>query len=77
MVQATFFDGPKVLARWHFDRQMLAEGLHRPVGEGDVTFSPQGSRPRRPPRRFAGSRREDARKCRPLPGRLLDRLLAR
>ncbi|WSW02309.1 hypothetical protein OG509_39050 [Streptomyces sp. NBC_01006] len=56
---------------------MLAEGLHRPVGEGDVTFSPQGSRPRRPPRRFAGSRREDARKCRPLPGRLLDRLLAR
>lgn len=40
VVQATFFDGPIVLARWHFDRQMLAEGLHRPVGEGDVTFSP-------------------------------------
>ncbi|WP_404953485.1 SsgA family sporulation/cell division regulator [Streptomyces sp. 147326] len=40
VVQATFLDGPTVLARWHFDRQMLAEGLHRPVGEGDVTFSP-------------------------------------
>ncbi|MFJ6756218.1 MULTISPECIES: SsgA family sporulation/cell division regulator [unclassified Streptomyces] len=40
VVQATFFDGPTVLARWHFDRQMLAEGLHRPVGEGDVTFGP-------------------------------------
>ncbi|THA29835.1 SsgA family sporulation/cell division regulator [Streptomyces sp. A1547] len=39
-VQATFFDGPTVLARWHFDRQMLAEGLHRPVGEGDVGFCP-------------------------------------
>ncbi|MFF2788025.1 SsgA family sporulation/cell division regulator [Streptomyces sp. NPDC058049] len=41
VVQATFFDGPTVLARWHFDRQMLAEGLHRPVGEGDVRFSPR------------------------------------
>ncbi|MFE9928480.1 SsgA family sporulation/cell division regulator [Streptomyces sp. NPDC005533] len=40
VVQATFLDGPTVLARWHFDRQMLAEGLHRPVGEGEVTFSP-------------------------------------
>ncbi|MGZ9928758.1 SsgA family sporulation/cell division regulator [Streptomyces sp. NC-S4] len=40
VVQATFLDGPTALARWHFDRQMLAEGLHRPVGEGDVTFSP-------------------------------------
>ncbi|MFB7176212.1 SsgA family sporulation/cell division regulator [Streptomyces sp. NPDC056257] len=40
VVQATFLDGPTVLARWHFDRQMLAEGLHRPVGEGDVAFSP-------------------------------------
>ncbi|MET9469128.1 SsgA family sporulation/cell division regulator [Streptomyces sp. NPDC006544] len=39
-VQAEFFDGPDVLARWHFDRQMLAEGLRRPVGEGDVGFSP-------------------------------------
>ncbi|MCX5613472.1 MULTISPECIES: SsgA family sporulation/cell division regulator [unclassified Streptomyces] len=41
VVQATFFDGPSVLARWHFDRQMLAEGLQRPVGEGDVTFRPR------------------------------------
>lgn len=39
-VQAEFLDGPNVLACWHFDRQMLAEGLHRPVGEGDVTFRP-------------------------------------
>ncbi|MFZ3467858.1 SsgA family sporulation/cell division regulator [Streptomyces sp. 4.24] len=40
VVQAVFFDGPTVLARWHFDRQMLAEGLRTPVGEGDVAFSP-------------------------------------
>ncbi|GGS30720.1 sporulation-specific cell division protein SsgB [Streptomyces nojiriensis] len=40
VVQATFFDGPTALACWNFDRQMLAEGLHRPVGEGDVSFSP-------------------------------------
>ncbi|MFD5149050.1 SsgA family sporulation/cell division regulator [Streptomyces sp. NPDC058401] len=44
VVQAEFLDGDKVLARWHFDRQMLSEGLHRPVGEGDVAFRPaQGS----------------------------------
>ncbi|MFF3215798.1 SsgA family sporulation/cell division regulator [Streptomyces sp. NPDC002886] len=44
VVQAEFLDGADVLARWHFDRQMLAEGLHRPVGEGDVAFRPaQGS----------------------------------
>ncbi|MFJ7272363.1 SsgA family sporulation/cell division regulator [Streptomyces sp. NPDC099050] len=40
VVQAEFLDGANVLARWHFDRQMLAEGLHRPVGEGDVAFRP-------------------------------------
>ncbi|MFE9560144.1 SsgA family sporulation/cell division regulator [Streptomyces sp. NPDC006487] len=40
VVQAEFLDGADVLARWHFDRQMLAEGLHRPVGEGDVAFRP-------------------------------------
>ncbi|MEV0987930.1 SsgA family sporulation/cell division regulator [Streptomyces sp. NPDC049949] len=39
-VRATFLDGPTVLARWHFDRQMIAEGLQRPVGEGDVGFRP-------------------------------------
>ncbi|MGW5849143.1 SsgA family sporulation/cell division regulator [Streptomyces sp. NPDC055254] len=40
VVRATFFDGHAVLANWHFDRQMLADGLQRPVGEGDVRFSP-------------------------------------
>lgn len=39
-VQADFFDGLAVLASWQFDRQMLAQGLRRPVGEGDVTFRP-------------------------------------
>ncbi|MFI6150849.1 SsgA family sporulation/cell division regulator [Streptomyces sp. NPDC051109] len=39
-VQADFFDGQTSLASWQFDRQMLAEGLRRPVGEGDVTFGP-------------------------------------
>lgn len=39
-VQVEFLDGSNVLARWHFDRQMLTEGLHRPVGEGDVAFRP-------------------------------------
>ncbi|MFE9467508.1 SsgA family sporulation/cell division regulator [Streptomyces virginiae] len=39
-VQADFFDGLAVLASWQFDRQMLAEGVRRPVGEGDVTFRP-------------------------------------
>ncbi|MFB7056186.1 SsgA family sporulation/cell division regulator [Streptomyces vinaceus] len=41
-VRATFLDGATPLARWHFDRQMLADGLHRPVGEGDVAFRPHG-----------------------------------
>ncbi|MFF3214445.1 SsgA family sporulation/cell division regulator [Streptomyces sp. NPDC002886] len=35
-------DGASVLALWHFDRQMLAEGLRRPVGEGDVAIRPLG-----------------------------------
>lgn len=39
-VQVEFLNGPSVVARWHFDRQMLAEGLQRPVGEGDVAFRP-------------------------------------
>ncbi|MGW5398292.1 SsgA family sporulation/cell division regulator [Streptomyces sp. NPDC003952] len=43
VVQAEFLDGDKVLASWHFDRQMLSEGLHRPVGEGDVAFRPARS----------------------------------
>ncbi|MFD3556583.1 SsgA family sporulation/cell division regulator [Streptomyces goshikiensis] len=40
-VRAQFFAHDAVLPTWCFDRQMLAEGLHRPVGEGDVTFRPQ------------------------------------
>ncbi|MFJ9339143.1 SsgA family sporulation/cell division regulator [Streptomyces sp. NPDC101733] len=40
-VRAEFFTQDAVLPSWSFDRQMLAEGLHRPVGEGDVTFRPQ------------------------------------
>ncbi|MFI5669792.1 SsgA family sporulation/cell division regulator [Streptomyces sp. NPDC051704] len=39
-VRASFLNGTTVLARWHFERQMLADGLDRPVGEGDVTFRP-------------------------------------
>ncbi|MEK9518726.1 SsgA family sporulation/cell division regulator [Streptomyces sp. adm13(2018)] len=39
-VQADFLDGLAVLASWQFDRTMLADGLRRPVGEGDVTFGP-------------------------------------
>ncbi|MEU6315046.1 SsgA family sporulation/cell division regulator [Streptomyces sp. NPDC047014] len=40
-VEASFFDGIDVLASWQFDRQMLTEGLHRTVGEGDVVFGPE------------------------------------
>ncbi|MFE5488924.1 SsgA family sporulation/cell division regulator [Streptomyces virginiae] len=40
-VRADFFDGLTVLASWQFDRQMLAEGRHRLVGEGDVAFRPE------------------------------------
>ncbi|MFD7711636.1 SsgA family sporulation/cell division regulator [Streptomyces sp. NPDC059785] len=31
----------RVLARWRLDRQMLADGMERPVGEGDVHMRPQ------------------------------------
>ncbi|QEU77432.1 SsgA family sporulation/cell division regulator [Streptomyces subrutilus] len=40
-VRAQFFTRDTALPSWCFDRQMLAEGLQRPVGEGDVTFRPQ------------------------------------
>lgn len=43
-VKADFLDGLAVLASWQFDRQMLAEGARRPVGEGDVTFQPRRGR---------------------------------
>ncbi|MCP8707137.1 SsgA family sporulation/cell division regulator [Streptomyces sp. AC04842] len=31
----------RVLARWQLDREMVTEGLSRPVGIGDVRLSPQ------------------------------------
>ncbi|WP_242438853.1 SsgA family sporulation/cell division regulator [Streptomyces sp. CB00455] len=40
-VRVEFFAHQAALPYWCFDRQMLAEGLERPVGEGDVTFRPQ------------------------------------
>ncbi|MFE5208077.1 SsgA family sporulation/cell division regulator [Streptomyces sp. NPDC056600] len=43
-VTATFSHDGRVLARWRLAREMLAEGLRRPVGEGDVRFSPRYAR---------------------------------
>ncbi|MEU3726152.1 SsgA family sporulation/cell division regulator [Streptomyces sp. NPDC031705] len=40
-VRVQFLDRGTALACWYFDRQMLAEGMHRRVGEGDVAFRPQ------------------------------------
>ncbi|MFG2713481.1 SsgA family sporulation/cell division regulator [Streptomyces goshikiensis] len=40
-VWAQFFAQDAVLPTWCFDRQMLAQSLYRPVGEGDVTLRPQ------------------------------------
>ncbi|MET9605986.1 SsgA family sporulation/cell division regulator [Streptomyces sp. NPDC006512] len=40
-VRVEFLAEDTALPSWCFDRQMLAEGLHRPVGEGEVTFRPQ------------------------------------
>ncbi|MCY0951970.1 SsgA family sporulation/cell division regulator [Streptomyces sp. H27-S2] len=40
-VRARFVTRYAGLPSWCFDRQMPAEGLHRPVGEGDVAFRPQ------------------------------------
>ncbi|MHB9864063.1 SsgA family sporulation/cell division regulator [Streptomyces sp. YIM S03343] len=39
-VTAVFSHDGRVLARWRLDRDMLAEGLQRPVGIGDVRFEP-------------------------------------
>jgi hypothetical protein len=39
-VTAVFSHDGRVLARWRLDRDMLTEGLRRPVGIGDVRFGP-------------------------------------
>ncbi|MFF5703837.1 SsgA family sporulation/cell division regulator [Streptomyces sp. NPDC012794] len=39
-VRAVILHAGTRLACWHFERQMLADGLVRPVGEGDVLFRP-------------------------------------
>ncbi|MBT2482049.1 SsgA family sporulation/cell division regulator [Streptomyces sp. ISL-94] len=46
-VRAAILHAGTPLACWHFERQMLADGLHRPVGEGDVRFRPVGGAARR------------------------------
>ncbi|MEW2162805.1 SsgA family sporulation/cell division regulator [Streptomyces sp. NPDC007084] len=42
-VTVTFGHDGLVLARWRLDREMLAEGIERPVGEGDVRISPRAT----------------------------------
>ncbi|MFI9615136.1 SsgA family sporulation/cell division regulator [Streptomyces sp. NPDC052023] len=39
-VTAVFSHDGHVLARWRLDREMLLDGLRRPVGIGDVRFRP-------------------------------------
>ena len=39
-VTVVFSHDGRVLARWRLDREMLAEGLLRPVGVGDVRLRP-------------------------------------
>lgn len=39
-VTALFSHDGRVLARWRLDREMLTEGLRRPVGVGDVRMRP-------------------------------------
>lgn len=39
-VTAVFSHDGRVLARWRLDREMLADGLRRPVGVGDVRMRP-------------------------------------
>ncbi|MCT9075915.1 SsgA family sporulation/cell division regulator [Streptomyces fulvoviolaceus] len=39
-VTAVFSHDGRVLARWRLDREMLADGLLRPVGVGDVRLCP-------------------------------------
>ncbi|MER6218665.1 MULTISPECIES: SsgA family sporulation/cell division regulator [unclassified Streptomyces] len=40
-VRVKFFDQGTAVACWYFDREMLAEGMNRQIGEGDVTFRPR------------------------------------
>jgi hypothetical protein len=42
-VTAVFGHDGHVLARWRLDREMLADGLTRPVGVGDVRMSPHAT----------------------------------
>ncbi|GDY67897.1 hypothetical protein SAV14893_072900 [Streptomyces avermitilis] len=37
-VAVSFSHEGRVLARWSLDREMLAEGIRRPVGEGTYAF---------------------------------------
>nr|WP_202431705.1 SsgA family sporulation/cell division regulator [Streptomyces sp. SID7804] len=40
-VTIVFSHDGRVLARWQLDREMVTEGLTRPVGIGDVRLAPQ------------------------------------
>lgn len=40
VVTAVFSHRGRVLARWQLDREMVGEGLRRPVGIGDVRLRP-------------------------------------
>jgi hypothetical protein len=40
-VTVVFSHDGRVLARWQLDREMVAEGLTRPVGIGDVRMRPE------------------------------------
>ena len=42
-VTVVFSHDGRVLARWRLDREMLADGLRRPVGLGDVRLRPASS----------------------------------
>lgn len=44
-VTVVFSHDGRVLARWTLDREMLGDGLMRPVGIGDVRFRPVSTGP--------------------------------
>jgi hypothetical protein len=59
-VTAVFGHDGHVLARWRLDRQMLSDGLTRPVGVGDVRVRPTGTGMLRELRlEFLGEHRSD------------------